>query len=440
MHSLKNLNAKAKALSKPTDRRIWRPYTQEKIAPEPVKLKGAEGSFLITEDGRRIYDGISSWWLITHGHCHPAIVEAVRRQAGRLDQAVFANFSHEPAEELAEKILEMTGGGFSRVFFSDNGSTAVEVALKMAHQACGQNGHPQKTKFLAFSQAYHGDTVGAMSVSARSAFSKPYETMTFDILRAEQPRNSQAPLEEWTRDFKSKLETHHQEIAAVILEPLVQGAAGMIVWPDDAVREIAALCRKFGVYLIFDEVMTGFGRTGKLFAMHRLDVSPDFICLSKGLTGGTLPLSLTLMKEEIYEAFLSDDKSRMLFHGHSFTGNPISCAAAVANLKVFESENTIERISGFSRIHEENFKKLANKIPMENVRVCGTIAAFETSQLGSSYTQSTGETLCSLAMERGLFLRTLGKTIYLLPPYSSTENELNFAWDTIAETVSDLEK
>lgn len=424
-------------MSKPTDRAIWRPYTQEKIASGPVKLKGAEGSYLITEDGRRIFDGISSWWLITHGHCHPLIAEAVRRQVGQLDQAVFANFTHEPAEELAEKLTALTG--FQKVFFSDNGSTAVEVALKMARQACVQRGEPERRKFLAFSEAYHGDTVGAMSVSGKSAFSAPYESMTFEILRAEQPKDPRTPLSEWTKDFKAKLEQHHREIAAVIIEPLIQGAAGMIVWPDEAVNEIASLCRQHGVYLIFDEVMTGFGRTGKLFAMHRLDVSPDFVCLSKGLTGGTLPLSVTLTKQEVFDAFWSDEKAKMLFHGHSFTGNPISCAAAVASLKIFEQENTLAKISKFKEIHERNLAKISQNLVIENPRICGTVAAFEFSQLGTSYAHSSGETFCSLMLEKNIFLRTLGKTIYLLPPYSSTESDLNSAWDSVAEALGTLE-
>lgn len=418
------------------NRPIWRPYTQEKIAAAPIELARAEGAHLYTRDGRKIFDGISSWWLITHGHCHPEIAEAVSRQAERLDQVVFANFSHEPGEELAERLLRMTSPDLTRVFFSDNGSTAVEVALKMAWQACAQRGQTRRTKFLAFREAYHGDTVGAMSVSAKGSFTQPYQNLTFEILRARQPTLADTPAAEWTRDFKLLLEKHHTELAAVILEPLVQGAAGMIVWPDEAVGEIAMLCREYGVYLIFDEVMTGFGRTGSLFAMHRLGVTPDLLCLSKGLTGGMLPLSVTLARESIFEAFWSDEKARMLFHGHSFTGNPVSCAAAVANLKIFERENTVARLHEITSTHSENLERLARRMPIQNMRVCGTIAAFDFPAFGTSYTRSNSDALSSRFLLQGLFLRTLGQTVYLLPPLCAQKADLQSAWDVIAEVVS----
>lgn len=351
---------------------------------------------------------------------------------------MFANFSHEPAEELSERLLQLTGAQFSRVFFSDNGSTAVEVALKMAYQASAQNGQTRKNKFLAFSEAYHGDTAGAMSVSARGAFTKPYERMTFEILRAKQPRSMHAPLEEWTQDFKALIERHHEELAAVILEPLVQGAAGMIMWPASAVSEIAQLCREYGVYLIFDEVMTGFGRTGSMFAYEQTQAKPDFLCLSKGLTGGTLPLSVTLTTESVYEKFLSEEKARMFFHGHSFTGNALACAAAVANLKIFEKEETVAGLKDITRVHRDRLSRLQDRFPIQDARICGTIAAFEIRAEASGYTSRTTDGIFQMALDQGVFLRPLGSTLYLLPPYCSSSADLHHAWDTIAEVLGSL--
>jgi adenosylmethionine---8-amino-7-oxononanoate aminotransferase len=418
-------------------RPIWRPYTQEASAPPPLALERAEGAYLFDRQGRRIFDGISSWWLITHGHCHPEIVEAVQRQAGRLDQVTFANFTHEPAEELAEQLIRVTPPELTRVFFSDNGSTAVEVALKMALQASLQRGQPERQKFLAFAGAYHGDTVGAMSVSGASPFNRPYQKNLFEVIRAKHPLASGMAAEEYTRDFELLLEENHRSLAGVIVEPIVQGAGGMIVWPELAVRRIAELCRKFGVFLIFDEVMTGFGRTGTLFAMDRLGTTPDLVCLSKGLTGGTLPLAVTLAREEIYQAFLAEDKSRMLFHGHSFTGNPLACAAALASLRIFQRAATLEAVQGFGKIHQQGFSSLARKLPVSGFRSCGTIAAFECGE-GLGYLSGKLGGLTQAALAQGLFVRPLGPTVYLMPAYCSREQELLEVWEQLAIALNKL--
>jgi len=421
-------------------RSLWRPYTQEKTAAPPIEISNAKGSYLYAKSGQKIFDGISSWWLITHGHCHPEIVNAIQKQSAKLDQVTFANFTHEPAEELAEILIKITPPELTKVFLSDNGSTAVEAALKMALQACAQNGSERKQKFLAFDSAYHGDTVGAMSVSGSSPFNKPYEKTLFEVIRARQPSSSCASAEEYTRDFERLMEEHHLALAGVIVEPLVQGAGGMIFWPEEAVRRIAACCKRFEVYLIFDEVMTGFGRTGKMFAMDRLGVVPDFVCLSKGLTGGNLPLAATLTREKIFQAFLSEEKSRMFFHGHSFTGNPISCAAAVANIKIFAKENTLENSQRLERAHRDQLNTIGKHFPISDPRVCGTIGAFDLSPNFSkeSYLAPFSRRFMELALEKGLFVRPLGTTLYLMPPFCSTSSDLESSWEVIRETLGEL--
>lgn len=417
---------------------IWRPYTQESTAALPMSIDRAEGAYLFTKDGRKIFDGISSWWVITHGHCHPKIVEAIRSQAGRIDQVIFANFTHDPAEQLSEYLISCTPQKLSRVFFSDNGSTSVESALKMALQACEQRGFSQKKKFVAFSKAYHGDTVGAMSVSGESLFTRPYQTTLFQILRANQPTALDAESSEYLTDFSRIIEEQHESIAGVILEPLLQAAGGMIVWPKEAIQRIAAICYQHGIFLIFDEVMTGFGRTGSLFAMDQLDVVPDLLCLSKGITGGSLPLAVTLASEDIYQAFLSHEKSKMFFHGHSFTGNPIACAAAHASLQIFSEEGTLSKVSTLKAVNEKCLARLARKHPISHPRTCGVVAAFEIESGTRGYGSDVSEKLTIEALHLGLFIRPLGNTVYLLPPYCSSEEDLEFAWKKIEQSLDRL--
>ncbi|MGE0528167.1 MAG: adenosylmethionine--8-amino-7-oxononanoate transaminase, partial [Bdellovibrionales bacterium] len=389
-------------------------------------------------EGKKLFDGISSWWVITHGHCHPRIVDAVRAQAGRVDQVLFANFTHAPAEELSHLLSGLLPPSLTRVFFSDNGSTAVEAALKMALQACAQMGHPERQKFVAFSKAYHGDTVGAMSVSAESLFTRPYRPTLFTIQRAQQPESMHASDIDYVADFTRVLEENRGQIAGVIVEPLIQGAGGMIVWPASALKEIAHLCKRENVFLIFDEVMTGFGRTGSLFALDQLrGVSPDLLCLSKGLTGGTLPLALTVATDEIYRSFLAPDKSRLFFHGHSFTGNAIACAAAVANIKLFREENTLQHIGAMEALHRQRLNTLKSRHAVSGARVCGSLAAFEVNtHPAGQYASPLADLFTRTAMEFGLFLRPLGNTVYLLPPYGSSKEDLHTAWDALDETLS----
>jgi adenosylmethionine-8-amino-7-oxononanoate aminotransferase len=412
--------------------KIWRPYTQMQMAGHFPIIDAAKGSFLHLQNGQHCFDGISSWWVITHGHCHPEITEAIKKQSTLLDQVIFANFSHEPAEELIDRLAQFLPQELDVAFFSDNGSTAVEVAMKMAYQAQNQKGSPERRKFLTFAQAYHGDTCGAMSVSGDMVYTQAYLGLQFEVLRAKQGRLLSEPDDVWLSDFKEKLKSHGPELAAVILEPLVQGAGGMIVWPKHVVDEVVRLARAAGLLVIFDEVMTGFGRTGTMFAFEQLNMIPDFICLAKGLTGGTLPMALTITTSSVYDLFLSQDPNRMLFHGHSFTANPIACAAAVANLKIFERESPIQRINKFESIH----RQCLEAIPIRaNRRTIGTIGVLEltTNKLGygGTFTREFSEN----CMKKGLFIRPMGNLIYLMPPYSATPEDLTRSWQIIEDVL-----
>ena len=412
---------------------IWRPFTQMQTADKtlPFVSKGRK-ALLTLKNGKQIIDAISSWWVITHGHCEPAITKAVQNQANLLDQVLFANFTHEPAQNLVKEISSLLPRQLNRVFFSDNGSTAVEVALKIAVQSWKQRGQAQKTHFLTFRSSYHGDTTGAMSVSGPGIFTSPYKPLLFPVITAKQGRFSSDPPETYYKDFEEKLNQYSDKLAAVIIEPFIQGAGGMIVWPKAALEHIGRLAKQSGLYIIFDEIMTGFGRTGSLFALNQLGFHPDILCLSKGLTGGMLPLALTISTKKIYESFLSTKKERAFFHGHSFTGNPISCAAAVANLQLLRKNRLAieKKWKRIAHINKERGESLRSKPFVKDVRLKGLIAAVE-NHSAKGYTSSLAEVWSKSALRRGVFLRPLGDTIYILPPYSITEEQLHKVWDVI---------
>ncbi len=402
-----------------------------KIAPEPLRVESSQGSYLYLKSGAKILDGISSWWVITHGHNHPYLSEAIARQCRKLDQVVFANFSHEPAERLTELLGEVLPESLSHLFFSDNGSTAVEVAIKMVYQYWSQSGLPQKKRFLIFEHGYHGDTCGAMSVSGTTAFSKAYGDLQFDVICCEQGGTEEEGGKLWIENFRKKMDHHRGEIAAILIEPLVQGAGGMIFTPPKLLKAICDLARQEKILVIFDEVMTGLGRTGSLFAFEQVGFVPDILCLSKGLTGGLLPLSLTAATQEIYNAFYSDDVDRMLFHGHSFTGNPISCAAAVASLEIFKREPVLERVLEIERAHRRSLSDFAMMEGVRSTRSLGAIGVVEL-KADLPYGATFQQELSRSALNHGLFLRPLGSTIYLLPPYCTTPAEVASAWKIIA--------
>ncbi len=422
---------------------IWHPFTQEALDPAPLRVERAEGVYLYTADGRKILDAISSWWVNLHGHSHPRIAAAIAEQARTLEHVIFAGFTHAPAEELARRLSELLPPGLEHIFFSDDGSTAVEVALKMALQYWHNTGAPEKNKIVALEHAYHGDTVGAISVGADSEFVAAFGSIRFPVLRVPSAYCFRCPVGkhrdtcdiDCVEPLRRLLESRHGEIAAVIVEPLLQGAGGMIVHPVEFLERIRELCTRHHVLLIADEVLTGFGRTGKMFACDLAGVVPDLMCLSKGLTGGFLPMAATVATREVHEAFLAKDRNKTFFHGHSYTANPLGCAAAIASLGIFADEPVFARIAEIERIHKERLSALRSHRAVADARMLGTMAAVELAADDPGYFSEWKPRLYGFFLGKGILLRPLGNVIYVLPPYAITGEELHRVWDTIAEAL-----
>ncbi|HEX4027518.1 MAG TPA: adenosylmethionine--8-amino-7-oxononanoate transaminase [Rhizomicrobium sp.] len=373
-------------------------------------------------------DAISSWWVITHGHRHPRIVDAIKQQIDRLDQVIFAGFTHQPAEDLARGLIDIAPKGLAHVFYSDSGSTAVEVALKMA-LGFWKNRGERRSRIVALEHAYHGDTVGTMSAGARGVFNAAYEPLLFDVARLPFPALGR---EQETLDA---LEQAAKGAAALIVEPLILGSGGMLTYPPGLLRAIADICRRHGALFIADEVMTGFGRTGSLFACNQADITPDILCLAKGLSGGSLPLAATLCTAEIFDAHCSTDRSRTFFHSSSFTANPVACAAGCANLEIWKTEPVRERIAALGGLQEERLARFTNDQRFENVRRLGTIAAMELKVPDPGYLAGIGPELTAFFHARGVLLRPLGNTIYVMPPYCVTAAEMDLVYDAIAQAA-----
>lgn len=414
---------------------VWHPFTQHALTPDATLVMRGEGAWLDTKNGRML-DAISSWWVITHGHRHPKIVEAIKGQADALDQVIFAGFTHQPAEDLARALIEMAPPGLARVFYSDSGSTAVEVALKMAlgfwKNQDPKNGTEPRTRIIALEHAYHGDTVGTMSAGARGVFNAAYAPLLFDVVRLPFP----APGRE--QETLRALKQAAKDAAALIVEPLILGAGGMLVYPPDVLRDMAAICRDTGALLILDEVMTGFGRTGTLFACEQAGIAPDILCLAKGLSGGSMPLAATLCGEEIFAAHYSTDRSRTFFHSSSFTANPIACAAACANLAIWREEPVLERVAALASRQEERLAPFRSDPRFENVRRRGTIAALDLKVSDPGYLAQAAPDLVRFFHARGILLRPLGNTLYVLPPYCVTADELDLVYDAIRAAAGEF--
>ncbi len=414
---------------------VWHPFTQHALVPHMPRIARGEGAYLYTDDGRRVIDAIASWWVITHGHCHPHIRAAVQAQAERLDQVIFAGHTHEPAETVARRLVELTPPGLDYVFFSDSGSTAVEVALKMA-LGYWHNLGVGRRRILVLEHGYHGDTIGAMSVGERGVFNRAYEPLLFTVGRLPfpAPGGEQATLDALEAECRATPEG----VAALIVEPLVLGAGGMLMYPPWVLAELRRLCAEHDVLFIADEVMTGWGRTGTLFACEQAGVVPDIACYSKGLTGGTLPLAVTLCHARIFEAHYSTDRSRTFFHSSSYTANPIACAAAAANLEVWQREPVPDRIAAIADHHRRRLAGFADDPRFETVRQCGTIAAVDIRVGDAGYLAGVGPKLYAYFQSRGLLLRPLGNTVYILPPYCVTPEDLDEVYDAIRDSVRDL--
>jgi len=413
---------------------IWHPYTQMQTALPPIPIVKGDGAFLFDEDGKQYIDAVSSWWVNIHGHANKYIAQKVAEQLLELEHVIFAGFTHKPAIELAERLLAILPNNQAKVFYSDNGSTAVEVGIKMCLQYWHNQGK-QRTKILAFKNAYHGDTFGAMAVSGRSAFTAAFDSLLFEVEFIDLPNKDNIT------NLQSLITNHSDELACFIFEPLVQGSAGMVMYEAEYLNQLIAHCKAEGVLTIADEVFTGFGRTGKPFAMDHITGQPDIMCFSKGLTGGTMAMGLTTCTQDIYNAFLSEDKMKTLFHGHSYTANPVSCAAALASMDLFLSPETAANIQRVSEAHQSFAAKIKHHPKLKTVRQTGTILAmeWETGE-NTSYFSGLRDKLYSYFLNAGIILRPLGNVIYILPPYCITDAQLNYIYNKIEEALENVEK
>lgn len=412
---------------------IWHPFTQHGLQPDMIAVSGARGAWLKTRDGGLLLDAISSWWVVTHGHCHPRIVGAIEEQARRLDQVIFAGFTHAPAEMLARGLIEVAPEGLSHVFFSDSGSTSVEVALKMALGYFSNIGEPRR-RIVALEHGYHGDTIGGMSVGARGIFSAAYEPLLFEVERIPfpTPGSEQATIDA----FESACA--NEPTAAIIVEPLILGAGGMLIYDASVLRELKQVAERHGALFIADEVMTGWGRTGALFACDKAGIAPDIMCLAKGITGGSMPLAVTLCSAPIFEAHRSSDRRKTFFHSSSYTANPIACAAAVANLELWQTEPVAERVAALEEAQRVRLAGVADDPAFENARQIGTIAALDVKVEDAGYLADVGPRLARHFIDRGVLLRPLGNTIYVMPPYCIGSEELDLVYSAIADVPAVL--
>ncbi|MEM1322923.1 MAG: adenosylmethionine--8-amino-7-oxononanoate transaminase [Bacteroidota bacterium] len=410
---------------------IWHPYTQMKTAPTPLNIVRGEGAVLYDEKGQAYIDAVSSWWVNLHGHSHPYIAEKIYEQLRTLEHVIFAGFTHPPAVEISERLLAILPDNQSRTFFSDNGSTAVEVGLKMAIQYFHNRGQ-KRGRLIAFNGAYHGDTFGTMSAGGSPGFHSPFADYLFEVEHIPAPEPGQ---EEAAFNAMASI-LAKGDVAAFLYEPLVQGAAGMRMHKPAALNRLLGLCKEAGVLCIADEVMTGFGRTGRLFASNHMEHQPDLMCLSKGLTGGTLPLAITTCTEAIYDAFLSDDNSKAFYHGHSFTANPVGCAAALASMDLLLKESCQERIASISQQHLAFCRDVAGHPRVGEARSQGTILALEfKTEEGTGYFSNIRQKLYPFFLERGAVLRPLGNVIYLIPPYCISDEQLSSLYGMMKEAL-----
>jgi len=425
-------------------RHVWHPYTQALTAPPPLPVVKAEGVWLHTADGRKVLDGISSWWVNIHGHSHPRLLRAIREQGEALAQVVFAGLAHEPAARLAAELSRRSPGKLPRVFYSDDGSTAVEAALKMAVQYWRNRGEPDRRLFVALEHAYHGDTFGAMAAGGIGAFREQFGDLLFEVRRARAPccelaAAGEGPSCDGERSLRIEeaLERDGSSIAAVIIEPMLQGAGGMRVHSPAFLRRVRELTAARGIPLIADEVLTGFGRTGTLFACEHGPIEPDILCLSKAITGGCLPLGATLAAEEIHAAFLSEDRARAFLHGHSYTANALACAAALESLRIIDDEGSLARVKALERLFGLRLDAIRSRPFVRDARGIGAVAAVEVEVPGGGgYLDEIGPRLARRFLEHGILLRPLGNVIYFMPPYGIAPEDCHRVFDVIEEEAS----
>jgi adenosylmethionine-8-amino-7-oxononanoate aminotransferase len=414
-------------------RHVWHPYTQMLTAAPPLPVVGGRGAWLELADGRRVLDGISSWWVTLHGHGEPAIAGAVAEQAARLEQVIFAGCAHEPAARLAAELARRAPAGLERIFYSDDGSTAVEVAMKMTVQAWRHRGEPQRTLFVALEGAYHGDTFGAMAAGGQAVFHGAFEPLLCEVRHVPVPVGDRT-VEECAAALDDLLEREGGRVAAMLVEPIVQAAGGMRIHPPEFLRRVREATARHGVPLVADEIFTGFGRTGRMFACEHAGVAPDLLCVSKGLTGGFLPLAATLVSAPIWADFLSEDRARTFFHGHSYTANPIACAAALASLALLDERRSLERVGELERLFARRLERLAARSEVGAVRGLGALAVVELAGEGG-YLDPRGPRLAGALLARDVLLRPLGDVVYFLPPYCVTDAEVALVFDALEASL-----
>lgn len=437
---------------------LWHPFTQMRdwLVEEPIIIERGEGVYLIDVDGNRYLDGIASMWTNVHGHNHPELNAALKNQLDKIAHSTLLGYSNIPAIQLAQKLVEITPKGLDKVFYSDNGSTAVEVALKMAFQYWQHQGQPQRKLFVHFDKAYHGDTVGAMSVGGIESFHNTFNSLLFKSIRVSAPEtyrssnivddSAETLKTRWLDTVEQTLSKHSEQIAGIILEPLIQGAGGMLISPKGFLKGLAALAKKWGTLLIVDEVMTGFGRTGKMWACEHENVTPDLLCTAKGLAAGYLPLAATLTTDEIYNAFLGEYSDlKTFFHGHTFTGNPLACAVALENIAIFERENLLDRLQTTIKHFQNRLQEFYTLPHVGDVRVCGMAAGIELMKNPDTYTpypfeEKVGIRVCKAALAQGAMLRPLVNTIVLMPPLQISISELNSLLDIIYRAIDTVTK
>ncbi|MER9222668.1 adenosylmethionine--8-amino-7-oxononanoate transaminase [Mesorhizobium sp. M0644] len=408
--------------------RVWHPFTQHALEPAIPEIVLTEGAYLHKANGVRILDAISSWWVVTHGHRHPRIIKAIETTASSLDQIIFAGFTHEPAECLAKALVGLAPAGLDWVFYSDSGSTSVEVALKMALGYFRNIGAP-RSRIVVMEHSYHGDTIGTMSVGARGVFNAAYEPLLFEVDTIPFPA---AGREQETLD-RFEAVSRDRRAAALIVEPLVLGAGGMLMYPASVLTGLKKIAEASGTLLIADEVMTGWGRTGSMFACEQANISPDMLCTSKGLTGGAIPLAATLATDAIFHAHCSADRKKTFFHSSSYTANPIACAAALANVEIWRDEPVAERIATLSARQAAGFRRFRDNANFTDSRAIGTILALDLRAGSAGYLAEIGPKLRAFLLELGLLVRPLGNVLYLMPPYCVTGDELDRLHDAIEE-------
>lgn len=422
---------------------IWHPFTQEATAPLNINIVKGEGAYLYDENGKQYLDLVSSWWTNCHGHCNKRIAEAIYKQSLELEHLIFANFTHKPAVNLVEKLRKFLNPKLEKYFFSDNGSTAVEIAMKMTYQYWQNKGDNNRTLFVTTEGNYHGDTVGAMSLGRSCGFYTPFERLLFKVENIPYPETwindkNVEEKENLSLEFaKRLLEKKNKEISAFFLESIVQGASGMRMIRPEYVNKICNLFKSYNIPIIFDEVMTGFGRTGTMFSYEQTEIVPDIICLSKALTAGALPMALTVTTNDIYKEFFSSDADKTFLHGHSYTANPLACVAATASLEIFEESDILDKIKKINNIHKEELKKLETYDFLNKFRTCGLISAFEIKNK-NGYGTDFSNKLKNKFFDKGLLLRPLGNIVYFLPPYCISEDDLRKSYRIVLEVIKEF--